>query len=441
MNHDPQGYYARLELDWDAPSEAVHAAYRRKARVLHPDIPITGNSAAFMALKEAYDVLADPLRRAAYERAARSLDHLRANVHAAQEHHPAPPSPPPPSAPTRGPRLSDLPIGVWAILAMVVVFAGVEAALHLFAPPAQDQVVNVPPTAPTVPPETPPHPPAPIRLFGTPNVYVIPAGGPALVLRYDTGRLAFVPIGQLPAFSAAQAIRVLRANGLVEIRLTDTPIGFIDAARLAPGNLAAAHQAYCAYNSGPPPANGEILDRAGAGTGKTTIENRSGQPLVVKLRDRNGVVAATGSWHPAAMPPSMACPAAPTVPISRWASYGAAPATCSPPACARSAFPATSTCPPWAPWSFRRTFPVSRRRWIFPTRSSSMTDAATAMAITLQESLRGSVLRAVLRRAGAQAYAAEGVTVRFASAPTPGRAALGVLDGSGRRAAGAARCA
>jgi DnaJ domain len=293
MNHDPQGYYARLELDWDAPSEAVHAAYRRKARVLHPDIPVTGNAAAFVALKEAYDVLADPLRRAAYERAARSLDHLRANVHAAQEHHPAPPSPPPPSAPTRGPRLSDLPIGVWAILAMVVVFAGVEAALHLFAPPAQDQVVNVPPTAPTVPPETPPPPPAPIRLFGTPNVYVIPAGGPALVLRYDSGRLAFVPIGQLPAFSAAQATRVLRANGLVEIRLTNTSVGFIDAARLAPGNLVAAHQAYCAYNAGPPPANGEILDRAGAGTGKTSIENRSGQPLVVKLRDRIGVVAAT----------------------------------------------------------------------------------------------------------------------------------------------------
>lgn len=297
MNHDPQGYYARLELDWDAPPEAVHAAYRRKARVLHPDIPVTGNAAGFVALKEAYDVLADPLRRAAYERAARSLDHLRANVQATQKRHPARPPPPPPppvqSAQARGPRLSDLPLGVWPILAMIVVFAGVEAALHLTSPPTRDQIVNVPATAPTVPPETPPPPPRPIRLFGTPNVYVIPAGSPALVLRYDAERRAFVPIGQLPAFSAAQATRVLRDNGLVEIRLTDTAVGFIDAARLAPGNLVAAHQAYCAYNAGPPPANGEILDRAGAGAERTTIENRSGQPLVVKLRDRSGAAAAT----------------------------------------------------------------------------------------------------------------------------------------------------
>ena len=80
MNHDPQGYYERLELDWEAPPEAVHAAYRRKARLLHPDIPGTGSADAFMAVKEAYDVLADPLRRAAYDRAARSLDRLRSVV-------------------------------------------------------------------------------------------------------------------------------------------------------------------------------------------------------------------------------------------------------------------------------------------------------------------------------------------------------------------------
>jgi len=292
MNHDPQGYYARLEVDWDAPPEAIHAAYRRKARVLHPDIPLTGNAAAFVALKEAYDVLADPLRRAAYERGARSLDQVRPTVHG----HPAAEAPraaPPRSARTRGPRLSDLPLAAWAIMALVVVFAGFEAILHLTAPPEQDDTVNVPATAPTVAPQTPPPAPRPIRLFGAPNVYVIPAGSPALVLRYDADRQAYVPIGQLPAFSVAQAIRVLHDNGLVEIRLTENADGFIDAARLAPGNIIAAHQAYCAYNAGPPPANGEILDRAGAGDTKVTIENRSGQPLVVKLRDRTGVAAAT----------------------------------------------------------------------------------------------------------------------------------------------------
>jgi hypothetical protein len=293
MNHDPQGYYERLDLDWNAPPEAIHAAYRRKARLLHPDIPGTGSAAAFMAVKEAYDVLADPLRRAAYDRAARSLDRLRSAVvsDAGEEIHPVPP-PRPPAPKTRGPRLADLPLAVWAGLVIVVVFAAGEAVLHLNAPPSADRTVEVPATAPTVAPQVPPAPSRPVRLIGIPNVYVIPSGSPALVLRYDQPRDTFVPIGQLPPFSAVQAVRVLRDHGLVEIRLTATTTGFIDAARLQPGNVTAAQQAYCTYNSGPPPANGEILARNGDGPGQMTIENHSGQPLVVKLRDRNGITAA-----------------------------------------------------------------------------------------------------------------------------------------------------
>jgi hypothetical protein len=293
MNHDPQGYYERLDVDWDAPPEAVHAAYRRKARLLHPDIPVTGSAAAFMVVKEAYDVLGDPLRRAAYDRAARSLDRLQATVvpDVAGEIRPA--TPPPPTTRTRGPRLADLPLAVWAGLGILVLFAAGEAALHLNAPPqAADRVVNVPATAPTVAPQALAPPPGPLRLIGTPNVYVIPAGSPALVLRFDEQRKTFVAIGQLPPFSAAQAVRVLRDHNLVEIRLTATTTGFIDAARIEPGNVVAARQAYCAYNAGPPPANGEILARNGDGSGQVTIENQSGQPLVVKLRDRNGVTAA-----------------------------------------------------------------------------------------------------------------------------------------------------
>ncbi len=293
MNHDPQGFYERLDLDWNALPEAIHAAYRRKARLLHPDSPGTGSAAGFMAVKEAYDVLADPLRRAAYDRAARSLDRLRSAVapDTAEEIHPAPP-PPPPVTRTRGPRLADLPLAVWAGLVIVVVLAAGEAVLHLTAPPAADNTEEVPTTAPPVAPQVPPAAPLPIRLIGTPNVYVIPSGSPALVLHYDQPRDTFVPIGQLPPFSAVQAIRVLREHGLVEIRLTATTTGFIDAARLEPGNATAARQAYCTYNSGPPPANGEILARNGDGAGQMTIDNRSGQPLVVKLRDRNGTTAA-----------------------------------------------------------------------------------------------------------------------------------------------------
>ena len=294
MNHDPQGYYHRLELDWDAPPDAIHAAYRRKARLLHPDIPGTGNADAFMAVKEAFDVLADPLRRAAYDRASRSLDRLRSvvDVDGAEEIGPDPPAPPP-VIKTRGPRLSDLPLAVWAGLGIVALLAGGEAVLHMNAPPPADQVVEVPATAPTVTPQAPPSPPRPARLIGTPNVYVAPSGTPAMVFRYDRQRKVFVPIGQLPAFSAMQAVRVLRDHGLVEIRLTETATGFIDAARLEPGNLEAARQAYCTYNSGPPPSNGEVLARNGAGANQTTIENHSDQPMVVKLRDRNGVAAAT----------------------------------------------------------------------------------------------------------------------------------------------------
>lgn len=292
MNHDPQGLYARLDIPWDASSSVIHAAYRRKARVLHPDIPETGNAAAFVAVKEAYELLSDPLRRAAYDRAARSLDRLRTFVDVAEEARPET-SPPATGVRARGPRLSDLPLAVWAILAIISLFAGTEALLHLTAGPAPGNMVDVPPNAPVVMPQAVPPPPRPIRLIGVPNVYVIPAGGPALVYRFDTGRKAFLPIGQLPPFSAAQALRVLHNDGLVEIRLTATATGFIDAARLAPGNQEAAREAYCAYNAGPPPANGEVLSRKGMGAGQTTIQNNTGQPIVVKLRDHTGTAAIT----------------------------------------------------------------------------------------------------------------------------------------------------
>jgi NitT/TauT family transport system substrate-binding protein len=52
------------------------------------------------------------------------------------------------------------------------------------------------------------------------------------------------------------------------------------------------------------------------------------------------------------------------------------------------------------------------------------------MAITLQESLRGIFYAPFYVALARNAYAQEGVTVHFVSAGTPGRAALGVLDGS-----------
>jgi NitT/TauT family transport system substrate-binding protein len=52
------------------------------------------------------------------------------------------------------------------------------------------------------------------------------------------------------------------------------------------------------------------------------------------------------------------------------------------------------------------------------------------MPITLQESLRAVFYAPFYVALARDAYASEGVTVRFVSAPTPGRAALGVLDGT-----------
>ena len=62
-------YYEMLEITRDADGETIKRAFRRKARVLHPDV----NEAAdaedrFKELNEAYDVLSDPNKRQHYDR-------------------------------------------------------------------------------------------------------------------------------------------------------------------------------------------------------------------------------------------------------------------------------------------------------------------------------------------------------------------------------------
>ncbi|MDQ3809793.1 MAG: J domain-containing protein [Chloroflexota bacterium] len=63
-----EDYYRLLGVEPHASAEAIHAAYRRLARLYHPDV----NSAAAAALRmrainAAYAVLRDPARRAAYD--------------------------------------------------------------------------------------------------------------------------------------------------------------------------------------------------------------------------------------------------------------------------------------------------------------------------------------------------------------------------------------
>lgn len=292
MRDDPKGYYARLGVDPQASRAAINAAYRRKARVLHPDVPVTGNAQAFIAMKEAYEVLADPLLRGAYDRTAQPEPSPPPDYEEADE---ILAEPPPPMRPPRfrQPRITAISLILWALLGGLVLLAGLEAVTHLSAPPDTSGTQEIPATAPTVAPAAPPTPTQPVRLAGTPNAYVMPAVGAAVVWRLDPTRHALVPLGRLPSFSAVQIERLIPRHGMAEIRLGPNRNGFIDASRLTPGNAEAAHQAFCAYNAGPEPDNGELLARHGSGPVAVTLVNRSSQPTVVKLRTQQGVSAAT----------------------------------------------------------------------------------------------------------------------------------------------------
>lgn len=293
MLGDPKGYYARLEISPGASQEAIHAAYRRKARILHPDIPVTGDADAFVAMKQAYEVLSNPLDRAAYDRLAKAETPARFEFEDAEEIRPEAPPPMPPAR-FRQPRLSDLPGWLWVVLIGVGLLAGAEAVLHLRATPEPSpDHVEISAKAPFVAPTSPPVPEQPVELSGSPNAYVVPAGGAAVVWRRDPQHDGFLPLGRVPPFTAVQAVRVLRRHGMVEIRLHENRVGFIEAARLAPGNAETAHQAFCAYNAGTEPNNAEVLARNGSGPVGITLVNRSGQPAVVKLRTRQGLSAAT----------------------------------------------------------------------------------------------------------------------------------------------------
>jgi molecular chaperone DnaJ len=62
-------YYEVLGLRRDASPEEIKKAFRRKAREYHPDVSQDPNSEPlFKEANEAYDVLSDPQKRAAYDR-------------------------------------------------------------------------------------------------------------------------------------------------------------------------------------------------------------------------------------------------------------------------------------------------------------------------------------------------------------------------------------
>ena len=77
-------YYKVMGVERDATHEEVKRAYRKLARKYHPDVSKEADAEArFKEVGEAYEVLKDPEKRAAY-------DQLGANWKAGQEFHPPP---------------------------------------------------------------------------------------------------------------------------------------------------------------------------------------------------------------------------------------------------------------------------------------------------------------------------------------------------------------
>jgi curved DNA-binding protein len=62
-------YYEFLQISPNADPETIHRVFQFLAARLHPDNPRTGDAEKFILLKQAYEVLSDPARRAEYDTA------------------------------------------------------------------------------------------------------------------------------------------------------------------------------------------------------------------------------------------------------------------------------------------------------------------------------------------------------------------------------------
>ena len=185
---------------------------------------------------------------------------------------------------------------IWVGLGAFLCLCVYQVVVHLMAlPPLPNAGIR--PNAATVAPLSPSaheailYGPTPVRLAGTPNFYVVPAASPAMLWRLDADRNILVPIGTIASVQLGQAVRLVRQVSMLEVLVNEHGNGFISADHLAPGNAAAARQAYCSYNAGPTPTDGELLERQGSGSGTLEVENRAVQPVVVKLRDERDAVA------------------------------------------------------------------------------------------------------------------------------------------------------
>ncbi|HLG99428.1 MAG TPA: DnaJ domain-containing protein [Bryobacteraceae bacterium] len=70
MQHDSEAeedHYEALQLSSNADAETIQRVFRIMAQRYHPDNLQTGNVDLFRKVKESYDVLSDPCKRAAYD--------------------------------------------------------------------------------------------------------------------------------------------------------------------------------------------------------------------------------------------------------------------------------------------------------------------------------------------------------------------------------------
>ena len=77
-------YYAILEVSTSATTTEIKKSYRRLARLHHPDLNQDALDTHIKQLNEAYEVLRDPIKRAAYD-TQRSEMKQRAEAQAAYQ--------------------------------------------------------------------------------------------------------------------------------------------------------------------------------------------------------------------------------------------------------------------------------------------------------------------------------------------------------------------
>ena len=103
--------YKVLQVDPEAEDEVIQAAYRRLAQKYHPDVAGPDGAGRMTSINAAWELLRDPARRAAHDRARRVAEQGPIPRTETPQKAPASPSPSPPPSPTgsqpSGPRPAE----------------------------------------------------------------------------------------------------------------------------------------------------------------------------------------------------------------------------------------------------------------------------------------------------------------------------------------------